>query len=48
MHTTKEVDIMARKTINKKDLIKAINDGRKLSNDNKYKEVELQMLNRRR
>lgn len=38
---------MARK-INKKDLIKAINEGRKLSDDNKYKEVELQLLNRRR
>ncbi len=39
---------MARRTINKKDLIKAINEGRKLSDNDKYKEVELQMLNRRR
>lgn len=39
---------MARKTINKKDLIKAINEGRKLSDDKKYKEVELELLNRRR
>lgn len=39
---------MARKTINKKDLIKAINDGRRLSDNQKYKEVELELLNRRR
>lgn len=39
---------MARKNINKKDLIKAINESRHLNDDNKYKEVELQMLNRRR
>lgn len=38
---------MARK-INKKDLIKAINEGRHLNDDDKYKEVELQLLNRRR
>lgn len=38
---------MARK-LNKKELIKAINEGRHLSDDQKYKEVELQMMNRRR
>lgn len=36
------------KRLNKRDLIKAINEGRKLSDDNKYKDVELQLLNRRR
>ena len=40
---------MTRKTINKKDLIKSINEGCRLSNDQqKYKEVELELLNRRR
>ena len=48
MHINKEMIYMARKTINKKDLIKAINEGRKLSDDKKYKEVELELLNRRR
>lgn len=39
---------MARRKINKKDLIKAINEGRRMNDQNKYKEVELEMLNRRR
>lgn len=34
--------------LNKKELIKAINEGRRMSDDRKYKEVELEMLNRRR
>ena len=38
---------MARK-FNKKDLIKMANDSRKKGNQADYKELELQMLNRRR
>lgn len=38
---------MARK-INKRDLIKMVNDSRKKGSQADYKELELQMLNRRR
>lgn len=48
IYTTKEVDIMARRKLNKKELIDAINEGRHMSDDKKYKEVELELLNRRR
>lgn len=40
--------VIYMKKLNKKELIKAINEGRRMSDDRKYKEVELEMLNRRR